>query len=342
MGRLPRRRCSRTARFDPSFGSGGKFTVAAGVTVASTAAPAGTLVPLAIHIGDLFLHAFGGLEDNGRLIVGASSDSTTPTSSSLRRLIAPGAGSLGSFGSLPAQAGLPAGNRPLKFVDDAGTRVTLSLTGGGTCQAMYDEDQVSLVITGAGPKSVLSMRIRGGPALDLGNIRSDGPMKQISAGGANLDGTLYIPGAVGRLSFGSIDGIVAVSGAIGSLTVSGDVSGAKVLSGATLGSDGQFGGTGGAADSFSAGSIGAIRISGKVADSVVAAGLRPAVDANASIAGFLGGGAQVIGGTTSTIGSIVARGGIDAVSRLVAGLFAAKVRAPQNVDVASDPRFEVL
>jgi uncharacterized delta-60 repeat protein len=325
---------------DPSFGSGGKYTTSAAITVA--AAPAGTLAPQAIHIGDLFLHAFGNLENNGRLIVGASSDSSAPTSSSLRRLIAPGAGSLGTFGNLPAAAGLRAGNRPLKFVDYVGSTVTLSLKGGGTCQAMYDDTQVDLVITGAGVKSVLSIQVRGGPALNLGTIRSDGPLKQISAPGANLNGTLYVPGPVGRLLFGSINGVIAVSGAIGSLTVFGNISGAKVLSGTTLGSDGQFGGTATAADSFSAGSIGAIRISGHVANSVIAAGLRPAVDSNNKITSFLGAGAKVMGGTQSAIGPIVARGGIDAASRFVAGSFGGKVHAPGLTDVANDPRFSVL
>ena len=325
---------------DSSFGSGGKLTVPADVTFSAAAPASGTLAPQAVHIGDLFLHAFGALQDDGRLVVGSSADTTSPTSSSLRRLIAPGAGSLGAFGNLPAEADLPAGNRVLRFVDDAGANVTLSLKGGGLCQATYSNGQVNLNITGAQATSVLSIRAHG-PQLLLGDIRSDGPIRQISAPTADLAGTLSIAGTAGKLVLGGVTGVIAVSGAIGSLTIGGNVSGAKILSGADLGSDGQIGGTGAASDLFAVGSIGAIRISGSVSSSVIAAGLRPATDSNAGISSFLGSGATVIGGSSSNIGSIVVRGGVDLESRFVAGVFS-RARIPSSVDIGSDVRFETL
>ena len=161
----------------------------------------------AVHIGDLFLHAYGGLEDNGKLIVGASQDSSTPTSSSLRRLIAPGAGSLGTFGNVPAAAGAVSRQPQLTFVNADGTTVTLTLKGGGSGQALYNDDRIDLVLTGTAAASILSIRTAGGAGrVTLGDVRSDGPMSAIVAETADLAGTLFVAGGVGKVALGSVTG----------------------------------------------------------------------------------------------------------------------------------------
>ena len=126
---------------DPSFGTGGLLTLPTGI-----AAPPGSLGAQAIHLGDLFIHAFGAAGDNGKLVVGSTNDAAAAnTSSGLRRLNVPGAGLIGSFGTVNAK------NRKLSFVDNNGVSLTLALKGPGSGQAFFDGTPSTWCFPAPGP-----------------------------------------------------------------------------------------------------------------------------------------------------------------------------------------------
>jgi hypothetical protein len=128
-----------------------------------------------------------------------------------------------------------------------------------------------------------------------------------------------------------------VAGSIGEIAIGkSGLADADILAGANLGSDGQLGGTGPAADTFAGAAIGKLKVSGAVTNSLVAAGLDPA---NGEL---LAAGNTVLGGTASRIGSVAIRGGLDLATHFIAGAFGT-VAIPKKVkELAADPRFEVL
>ena len=77
------------------------------------------------------------------------------------------------------------------------------------------------------------------------------------------------------------------------------------------------------------------KVAGQAKSSLVAAGLQPV---NAF---FLDSDDKVMGGSSSSIGSITVRGGTDTATRFVAGSFG-KAKLPGAVDVSSDERFRVM
>ena len=319
-------------QLDPTFGVGGKFTISAGVTSVATPAVAGSVNPLAIHIGDIFLRAFGNVQPNGQLVVGTSNENSTSTSTStpLRRLNVPGSGTVGTFGLVGGRA------KKLTFLEADGTKVTISMKGGGMGTAFYNGTAIDLVLIDTRQRSSVSIKASGGKhRVALRNVTADGPLAGFSAKTADLSGTFYVPGFLGSLTLGTVSGRVAAIGEIGSLIVGGNVTGAVVLSGANLGSDSKLGGSGIAADSFSASSIGQIKIAGAVSNSTFGKGLNPVDNV------FRNGNDTVIGGAASRIGSISVKHGVDAISRFYAGAFK-KVKAPGKVVIGKDPRFEVL
>ena len=197
-----------------------------------------------------------------------------------------------------------------------------------------------------------SLEVRGGLT---GTLKADGAISKLTVRGAlmgnvvagfavsslnvrgNLSGGVSAGGKLSKLSVaGNLTGVVAAGGGIGSVAVRGNVSGAKVLAGATLGADGQTGGTGFAADSFAAGAIASIKVSGAVSGgSLSGAGLDP-------VDGVFGNGDdRVVGGTASVIRSVSVKKGVDPLSRFVAGAFG-KVRVPGGIDLATDARFKLL
>jgi hypothetical protein len=137
------------------------------------------------------------------------------------------------------------------------------------------------------------------------------------------------------VSLGKITGTFASGAPVASLTVAGDVTGATVLSGANLGSDGHLGGTGDALDVFTSGSFGKITVGGAAGTSTFGAGLNPVNGA------FLDGNDTVVGGSASVIVSVTVKGSTDASSRFVAGAFG-RARLPEAVDPLNDPRFLIL
>ncbi len=321
-------------KLDPTFGVGGKFTVPADVTPAIARPAPGIETPLALHIGDIFLRAFGDIQANGQLVVGTTNESNPVTESPLLRLNVPGSGTVGTFGNVAGK------NKKLVFVESNGTRVTLSLKGGGTGTAYYNGTQIDLVLTGTGARSSVSVKGTGGNhRVSLRNVSATGPLHAVSAPTGDLSGTFYVPGPLGALTLGSITGsgtsTIAAAGSIGAISIAGAVTGATVLAGANLGSDDLLGGSGPAADTFTAGAIMKISIAGNVANSTFGAGLNP-VDGI-----FRDGNDIVAGGAASRIGAVSLKHPVDASTRFYAGAFG-KIRDPKKVLPGAETNFQVL
>jgi uncharacterized delta-60 repeat protein len=308
-----------------SFNGTGMLTVAPDITSA-----AGSSTPLDPSV----MHAYGALQNDGQLLVGATDETTVlPTAASLRRLNVTGSADVGTFGQV---AGLR-GSQKLSFVAADGAVMTASLTGPGTGSVLYDGTSVGLVLAGTSSKSSLSFKANAGPVV-LANIQVNGPLGAFTAR-AELTGTFFINGPAGKLTLGSVNGgTIAAAGTIASLTIGGPVSNANVLSGVNLGSDDLLGGAGAAADTFAAGAILKLKVSGAVTGSLFAAGLRP-VDGVVALAAPPSDD-QVIGGAASKIPSI-SLGGIDSVTRFIAGAFGT-AKVPKSVNPPADPNFEVL
>ncbi len=304
---------------DPTFGTGGQFTIDGSVFTNGRA----------IHIGDLFLHAFGDIQSNGKLVVGSSDGSAAATTSSaLRRLNVPGTGLLGQFGSIGRK------NQRLTFVNAAGARVTLGLKGPGTGQAYFDGTEVDIVLAGTTATTAVTIKTRGGNGrAAVRDIQADGPLRSLIANTTDLSGTLFVHGTIGKLMIGSLTGTVAASGAIGAVEIAGAVTGAMILSGPDLGADNKLGGAGAAADAFAAGAIGKVHVGGAITASIVAAGLDPVNGV------FLDADDRLIGGVKSRIGSISAAA-CDPATRFVAGAFG-QARLPKRLDPLKDARFEI-
>jgi len=145
----------------------------------------------------------------------------------------------------------------------------------------------------------------------------------------------------GKLLLGNVTGTVAASGAITSLVVT-SLDGAKVLSGANLGSDAKLGGTSTGGDTFGQGFIGALKVAGAIKTSTIAAGLNPVDETIGDEDDIVVGGVGAPGGPFSIIRSITAKGGADDTTQFIAGGFKT-VKLPRRIDPAKDPqaRFRV-
>lgn len=308
------------------FGTGGKLTVEANVT-----SPGREL-----RVGDLVLRAFGSVAPDGRLVIGTSDQAARATTSSqLRKLSVPGSSLVGRFGVVPGSKKV----QKLTFQDADGTVVTITLKGGSG-QAFTDASgNVDLVLTGMNVRSALSITAKGGDGkFVIRDVMSDGAIKSFTGKNTDIAGTFSAKGLLGKMSFHTLSGTVASAGAILSLALSGDLTG-QLLSGTDFGSDGKFGGTETAADTFVAGQIGKISVKGQVSGATVAAGLNP-VDNR-----MLDDNDRVEGGQASTIGSIAVKGGTDDATRFVAGRFTKSAKLPEKVvnpGVDEDPRFLLM
>ncbi|MDB5296009.1 MAG: conserved repeat domain protein [Phycisphaerales bacterium] len=304
---------------EPTFAAGGKFTADAGVV-----AEAG-------YAGELVLHATAATQADGRLLLGAGEAFARPTSSPVRRLVAPGSGSLGTFGTVNGRS------VPLAYTDADGTRVTLTLKGGGTGEALWDGGVLDLVLTGTSAASSLGVAAKGGDKrVTLRDLRADGPLKAVTGKTADVGGTFVVAGSAGKLSLGSLTGTLAVAGDVASLAIAGNVSGAFVLAGTSLGTDGRVGGTGTAADAYAAARILKVAIGGSAASTVVRAGVDPV---NGT---FDDSDDRAVGGPASVIAAVSVKRGLDATSQFVAGAFGATAKIPQKVVPVLDPHFRPL
>jgi Mg-chelatase subunit ChlD len=216
------------------------------------------------------------------------------------------------------------------FRDADGTAITVRLKGPGAVNVFDDGGKLDLEVTGTGGVSSLTIRGKGGNGVaDVDDIAVAGPLKALTAPGLNLTGTLSINGNTSKVSVGSITGGTVAAPNIGSLTVKGSVSGARVLAGAMLGADGKFNGSG---DSFAAGVLGTLKVGGSVASSVIEAGLDP-VDRQ-----ILNGNDVLLPG--GAVNSVLIRGGADDATTFVASAFGKNVRVGrQKGGVGSDARF---
>jgi hypothetical protein len=165
----------------------------------------------------------------------------------------------------------------------------------------------------------------------LRDIRTDGGLKSFVCNNADVTGTFFVNGALGKVSLGTLSGMLAATGSIGSLASSGGLSSAMVLAGANLGTDGKLGG---GDDTFAAASIGRIAAKGAVATSIVEAGVNPTN-------GVFGDSDDQLTGAGSTIQSILVKSGADQQSRFIAGSIG-KARLPENAVPGTDPRLQVL
>ena len=302
---------------DTSFGTGGKFTVSA---VGSGRA---------LHVGGLLLRAFGGLEPNGQLVVGAGSQSPTATATPLRRLNVPGSGTVGQFGAVAGKK-----NRKLAFLDADLTKITLSIKGPGTGTAFFDGTSIDLVLTGTTAKSSVSIGGKGGNGrVRIRDVRTSGALKSVSGKNTDVTGTFFVNGSLGSASLGTLSGTLAASNSIKSVSFAGALSVANILAGANLGADAKLGG---GDDTFNAASIAKLAVKGAVAGSLIEAGVNPG---NGT---FGDTGDTLVGGTASGIKSISIKGGTNVSTRFIAGAFPKTAKLPQKVIPTTDARFTLL
>ena len=73
----------------------------------------------------------------------------------------------------------------------------------------------------------------------------------MSVKNGDLSGTFSAAGSIGKLTLGNVTGTISSAGGIGSVAVA-SLTNAKLLAGANLGADAEFGGTGASADAFGA------------------------------------------------------------------------------------------
>ena len=307
---------------DGSFSAGGKFTVESGL-VAAGAGGGSAATPV--------LHANGATAPNGRLLVTVSEANALPTSSPLRQLIAPGSGVVGSFGLVNGKSA------KLTFLDGDGSKVTLTLKGGGTGQVLSDGNVFDVVVTGTGPKSALAVASKGGDKrVMIRDLRTDGGLKTLSAKTADAVGVWAVNGDAKIVSLGSLSGTFAAAGSVAALAVARNVSGGYVLAGVALGADAKVGGTGADADGYAAGSIGKLTVAGAVAATYVGAGVNPGTGGTFGDADD-----RATGGPASALKAVTVKGGVDAGTVFAAGLFG-NAKIPGKVIPADDAHFRLL
>lgn len=308
------------------FGTGGKLLLS------PDAAPSSR----ELHLGDLVLRAFGTKQSDGRVVVGTSSGSQQAVnpSSSLRRLNVPGVKSqalgtqVGTFGT-----GTDGKRTALTLTDADGTRFTLSASRGSG-RVYLSGGRYNLMVSDAAGGAAVTMKSAGGDGrVSLGAVMIGGTLRSFTAKTADVAGTLYASGSIGKLAMGQLTGIIAAAGSIGTVSLA-SMTGARVMSAASLGADGKLGGTGADADTFGPGSIAALRVAGAIQASTVSAGLDP-VDGV-----FNNADDRVVGGASSAIRSVVAKS-TDESSRFIAGSVVS-LRLPGVVDLAADARVKVM
>lgn len=162
-----------------------------------------------------------------------------------------------------------------------------------------------------------------------GNVNAAGNIATLRT--TSVSGTLYSGGELGRATVGALSGRIVSASVIANLTAA-SMAGATVLAGANLGSDGLLGGTGSAQDSFAAGTIDALDVTGAISSSFIGAGVAP-------FDGTFGSGSDTAAGV-GLIKLLHARSA-DAATRFESSAFGV-ADLPRKVNVATDPRFSVL
>lgn len=244
------------------------------------------------------------------------------------------------FGAVPGRAG----NTTLTLNDADGTQVTFSLSGPGLGEVIKDGSNWDLKVTGTTASSAVTITTRGGGngRVTLNDVHVFGPLVAFTAAKTDLTGTLAIDGPVsipgllpGTITLGSIQGGTVAVPSVEALTILGSVTNAKIYVGATLGQDGQPGGTGANVDTYGQGSIGLFTVTGSVTGTTVGVGIDP-VDGI-----FSNGNDTLIGGSASSIGGIIIGGALNTDSRIIAGALPASALINGRLvsNLANDPRF---
>lgn len=320
------------AAFDASgqlidaFATGGKLTLDA----ALASAPA----ERELRIADIVLRAFGTRQPDGRIVLGASTTTSTvqTTQTALRRVNAPGAQvgaagiPIGTFGTIEGRV------QKLVYTDGDGTQMTMKVRGGSGAAFLGADNRINLEITDSGAGATVRIKGKGGDGrMALGDVTVNGALRKMAVKNGDLTGTFCSTGPIGKLTLGNVsDALICSAGDILKITAD-NLTRTRVFAGADLGDEGELGGSGGNADAYNAASIGKLRVRGEIAESTVGAGLDP-VDST-----FLNGNDQIAGGQASVIRSIVA-GGADEKARFLAGSFG-KAKLGGKVSPAEDSRF---
>ncbi|HET6248007.1 MAG TPA: Ig-like domain repeat protein [Tepidisphaeraceae bacterium] len=312
-------------------------------TIATTALPVGTDFVTATYAGD-------------GLYVGSESAAAMEI--------------VGAF-STPISVGVISSNKqysapPITLLNGTVVKVTVA---GGAGTLTHVGNEIDLTLSGT-PK--VTFHTKGGEnSFTLYNVTAASGIRSLIAPTANLTGTLTVPGTlstlrlndisgsviaaggIARLNAGNVSGSVSVAGILGNAklaAVSGVIAAAKIntlsattfsdaqiLAGVTLGSDGLLGGVGTAADTYSAGQILALHVSGPVTDSIIAAGAGPGTD------GVFGTSDDTLAnGLPSRIGSISTKGNVDSMTRFESAMLPKIVHIPGRVVTGGDGRFVVL
>ncbi|MCW5781587.1 MAG: putative Ig domain-containing protein, partial [Nitrospira sp.] len=236
------------------------------------------------------------------------------------------------FGNVPGRTG----NTTLTLRDADGTMVTFGLSGPGRGEVIQDGVAWDLKLTGTTASSdFIILTDRGGnDRVTVNDIHVHGSIRSVQALTVDLTGTLAIDGPVSTLSLGSATGAVIAAPSVQTFVAQTLVN-TNVFIGAVLGEDGKLGGTGVNADSFGAGRIGLFVLTGSMSGTTVRVGVDP-------VDGVFGNGNDVIlGGTASSIGTIVSFGSLSADSRFLAGSFPSRYSTGlfSSRPTAGDPHF---
>ncbi len=224
------------------------------------------------------------------------------------------------FGNVPGRSG----STTLTLREADGTTVTFSLSGPGTGEVIRDGSNWDLKITGTTASSAVTITTNSGGngRVTLNDIHVFGPLAAFTAATTDLTGTMAIDGPVnisgilpGAITLRSVSGGTLAVPSVEALTILGSTTNATFLIGATLGQDGQPGGTGVNADTYGQGRIGLFTVTGAMTNTAVRVGIDP-VDGT-----YGNGNDQLIGGTTSAIDGIIIGGTLSADTRFYAGRF---------------------
>jgi VCBS repeat-containing protein len=187
------------------------------------------------------------------------------------------------FGSVPGH-----GREALTVRDADGTWVNFALIGPGTGEITIEDGEWDLVVTGTSGSTILSILTLGGGdhRVAIDDIHVTGALRGILAPKMDLTGTLAIDGTLGAgMMIGSAtDAVIAVETILGSrllglgvqgIAILGDLENSEILIGGDLGADGQLGGFGVDADTYSGGDLGDLLITGSMISSSVRVGQDP-------------------------------------------------------------------
>ena len=109
-----------------------------------------------------------------------------------------------------------------------------SIKGGTGTAFLGAGNQINLVLTGADAGSALVIKAAGGDGrVALGDMTVNGSLRNLNARAADLSGTLYASGGIGKLMLGNVSGAsIASATSIANITAA-TFSGSRILAGAT-------------------------------------------------------------------------------------------------------------